>query len=129
MTDRSRPPSVAGVVTLFYYRDLPAARKWYDSRLGFECTMDIEGVVMYRIHEHSHLALVAADFGSQRPIDGTNKGAMISLQTDELNTWHRRLAGVCGAEHGICVGAGGRTREFKVYDPEGYSLEFFEWTD
>jgi catechol 2,3-dioxygenase-like lactoylglutathione lyase family enzyme len=128
MTDWSRPPSITGVLTLFYYRDLAAARNWYENRLGFERTMDIEGGVIFRIHEHSHIALVAGDFGSQRPIGGRNKGAMLSIQTDQLEAWYRRFAGVEGTESGICVGAGGRTREFKIYDPEGYSLEFFEWT-
>jgi catechol 2,3-dioxygenase-like lactoylglutathione lyase family enzyme len=130
MTDRSRPPTITGIFTLFYYRDLVAARDWYESRLGFERTTDFAGVVIFRIHKDSHLVLVAADFGSQRPIRGRNKGVVLSIQTDELESWHRRLAGVGveGTESGIRVGAGGRTREFKVYDPEGYSLEFFEWT-
>ena len=120
---------IKGVVTMFYYRDLAAAADWYESRIGFERIMDMEGFVLFRIHETSHLALVAGGFGSQAPIEGGNKGALLSIQTEDLELWHRDLfeRHVDGTGQGLQTGGGGRTIEFKVRDPEGYTLEFFEW--
>jgi catechol 2,3-dioxygenase-like lactoylglutathione lyase family enzyme len=120
---------VTGVLTMFYYEDLPAAADWYVNKLGFERVQEFEGLVLLRIEGTSHLALIGAGYGSQRPFPGRDKGAILSIQTDALEQWHERLSAmdVEGAGQGLRNGAGGRTVEFKVYDPEGYTIEFFSW--
>ncbi|MBB5684777.1 VOC family protein [Sphingobium boeckii] len=129
MTARSSIRDITGVLTMFYYRDLAAAADWYETRIGFERVMDTENFVVLRIFQSSHLALVTDGFGSQSPIEGANKGALLSIQTADLERWQRHLhdRGVEGAELGLGAGCGGRTIEFKVRDPEGYTLEFFQW--
>ena len=122
-------PRVVAVLTMFYYRDLPAAAAWYERTLGFRRIRGTKGFVLFEIGGTAQLCLIDGNFGSQRPIDGTNKGAMLSIQTDNVERWHDTLAarGVEGAGHGLTSGAGGATTEFKVRDPEGYTIEFFRW--
>lgn len=131
MASSAKRPGVTGILTIFYYRDLAAAADWYEHRLGFERACDFEGQILFRVHQENHLALVADGHGSQRPIVGRNKGAVLSIQTDDLEGWREHFAGrgFPLAKRDIVIGYGGRTREFKLYDPEGYAIEFFEWID
>ena len=130
MTGKSWP-DISGVVTMFYYEDLPAAAAFYEDRIGFERVMAFDGIVMLKLAEQSFLALVGAGYGSQQPIAGHNKGAILSIQTRQLESWHARLFAldVEGTGVGVQVGGGGRTLEFKIQDPEGYTIEFFEWIE
>lgn len=120
-------PPLTGVLTIFYYKDAAAAAAWYDT-LGFECIRREQGLILFRIQGEAMLALVAEGHGSQRPLEGREKGAILSLQTSDLDRCFEilRLRGVTG-EARIHWGYGGRTREFKLYDPEGYTVEYFEW--
>lgn len=124
-------PKVDGVLTMFYYADLAAAERWYEEVIGFEKVMRLDGLALFRVHASSHLALVGDGAGSQQPIAGTNKGAILSIQTSELQQWHQRLFAhqLPGTGRGLHIGCDGRTIEFKVRDPEGYTVEFFEWID
>ncbi|AHE52714.1 hypothetical protein NX02_04865 [Sphingomonas sanxanigenens DSM 19645 = NX02] len=131
MTERLPIPSIDGVLTMFYYRDLAAATDWYERVIGFEKILAFEGLSLFRVHQGSQLALVGEGFGSQQPIAGTNKGAILSIQTRVLQQWHERLFRyqVPGTGEGLQSGGGGLTIEFKVRDPEGYTIEFFEWIE
>lgn len=122
-------PGISGVVTIFYYADLPAASRWYTDVLGLEPVLHLDGVELFRIVGDAHLALVAEGKGSQPVIAGRDKSALLSIQTDDLEGWHARLfaLGAEGTGEGAQVGADGTTIEFKVYDPGGYTVEFFEW--
>jgi catechol-2,3-dioxygenase len=127
---RSRP-AIGAVLTMFYYDDLDRAADWYEHVLGLRRMMAAEGFVLFEVSGQAQLALVGAGYGSQRPIPGTNKGAILSIQTSELERWHADLfaRNVPGTGIGLCVGGDGRTLEFKVSDPEGYTIEFFEWIE
>lgn len=131
MTEPLPIPSIDGVLTMFYYADLAAATEWYERVIGFEKLLDVAGFSLFRVHEGSQLALVGDGFGSQRSIPGTNKGAILSIQTRALQQWHERLFRyqVPGTGEGLQTGGDGRTIEFKVRDPEGYTIEFFEWIE
>lgn len=125
-----RPP-ISGVITIFYYADLAAAARWYAEVIGLEPLMHLDGVEIFRIEGNAHLALVAEGKGSQRFIAGRQKSALLSIHTSDLEGWHARLfaLGVEGTGMGAQIGADGTTIEFKVYDPGGYTVEFFEWID
>lgn len=124
-------PPIDGVLTMFYYQDLEAAAAWYEQVLGFEKILAFPGLTLFRVHQGSQLALVGNGSGSQRPIPGTNKGAILSIQTPALQAWHERLFDhkVPGTGEGLEIGGDGRTIEFKVRDPEGYTIEFFQWLE
>lgn len=124
-------PPVDGVLTMFYYEDLARAIDWYEHVIGFEKIMAFGELAIFAIHGGAHLALVGHGMGSQVPIRGNNKGAILSIQTRALQAWQERLFGHAapGTDEGLHLGCDGRTREFKVRDPEGYIVEFFEWIE
>lgn len=124
-------PPIDGVLTMFYYDDLETAAAWYEEVLGFEKILAFEGLSLFRVHEGSQLALVGNGCGSQTPIPGANKGAILSIQTPALHAWHERLFEhkAPDAGEGLEIGGDGRTIEFKVRDPEGYTIEFFQWIE
>ncbi|WP_156840999.1 VOC family protein [Novosphingobium aquimarinum] len=119
---------ISGVHTMFYYEDLQEAIDWYD-RIGFKNVLKLDFVSIFEIGPSSYLSLVDATGGSQRPLRDGNKGAMLSIETTNLELWHQTLfsKGIEGTGAGAEIGCGGRTIEFKLRDPGGYTLEFFEW--
>lgn len=124
-------PDIAGAITFFYYDDLDAAVRWYRDVIGFEPYLVQDWLVLMRVGPGHSLGLVDAVSGSQRPIQGLNKGATLSIETQELEQWHSRLkaAGSAGLDDGFQPGCRGRTTEFRVRDPGGYFVEFFRWID
>lgn len=122
-------PRICGAITIFYYADLAEAARWYREVLALEDVVQLDGVEIFRLAGTANLALVAEGKGSQPVIAGRAKSAILSIETDELEAWHARLfaLGVEGTGEGAQIGADGTTIEFKVYDPGGYTIEFFEW--
>ena len=119
---------IAGVHTMFYYDDLQVAIDWYQ-QVGFENVLNLDFVSIFRIAPSAYVSLVDGRNGSQRPIPGTAKGAMLSIETTDIEGWHRALfeRRIEGTGKGLEIGCEGRTIEFKVRDPGGYTIEFFEW--
>ena len=130
-SNHSRHPTVLNALTMFYYRDLEAAAAWYENVIGFERVLSSKGLELFEIEGSSKLALIQDGFGSQKATTDHQKGAILSIETDQLEEWHARLFafGVEGTGVGLLVGAGGMTLEFKIHDPGGYTVEFFEWID
>ena len=126
-----RVPRIGGVMTIFYYDSIAPIIPFYEEFLQFERVLDHGWVVVLRIREGCHLALVEGNGGSQTPIAGTNKGATLSIETDDLAGWHDRLLAL-GADFkgfGLDWGCDGRAIEFHVRDPGGYTVEFLEWVE
>jgi predicted enzyme related to lactoylglutathione lyase len=120
-----------GAITFFYYRDLERAAAFYRDVIGLPARMDSDWCVLLEIAPNVQLGLVNAQAGSQRPILGPHKGAILSLEVDDLEARLARLKRLGGAslKTRIVEGCCGRTREFKIRDPEGYTVEFFTWVD
>jgi len=122
-------PGHAGAITFFYYDELDAAVRWYRDVIGFEPVMVEDWMALFQVTPGHRLGLVGAAEGSQSPVAGPNKGAMLSIETDCLEDWYRRLQemGADGLDDGFQPGCRGRTIEFRVRDPGGYYVEFFRW--
>lgn len=120
-------PSIAGGVPFFYYDDLAEASDWYQNKLGLKKYADEGWVVIFELTPSSYIGLVNATGGSLRPIE--EKGALLSIETEELEAWYARLKDVDGINmiHGIEIGAQGLIEEFRMSDPGGYVVEFFRW--
>jgi predicted enzyme related to lactoylglutathione lyase len=120
---------VSAVHTFFYYDDLPAALHFYEQVLGFAKAADFGSCAIFQLHGNAYLGLVNATHGSQRPIQDANKGAVLSLLTHDLEACLARAkrAGVLSAAAAPVPGCDGRTREFRICDPGGYTIEFFSW--
>jgi catechol 2,3-dioxygenase-like lactoylglutathione lyase family enzyme len=120
-------PSIAGGVPFFYYNDLNEAAEWYEKKLGLKKVTNEEWVIIFELTNGSYLGLVNATGGSLKPTE--DKGALLSIETAELEAWYEKLKDVEGINmvHGIEVGADGMIEEFRMVDPGGYIIEFFRW--
>ncbi len=120
-------PSIAAGVTFFYYQDLPAAAAWYKNTLGLKLITEEDWVYIFELTPSSFIGLVNDSGGSLKPTK--NKGALLSIETPELEVWWDTLKDKQGIDmiHGIEDGADGMIEEFRMYDPEGYIVEFFRW--
>ncbi len=130
-------PSVNALIPNFYYEDLDAAREWYVDKVGFRPLVDLGWVVIVEIGPGMQLALVDGERGSLEPVD--EKGALLVIETDELEAWYQHMSGIDGIEwfqyehdadryrlkHGIMEHR--EIEEFRVLDPEGYIIEFYRW--
>jgi|GEM_PF-196449 len=120
-------PSIAGGVPFFYYHDLAKAADWYEHKLGLKKYADEGWVVIFELTPSSYIGLVDATGGSLRPIE--DKGALLSIETEDLEAWYERLRNINGINmiHGIETGGHGLIEEFRMTDPGGYIVEFFRW--
>lgn len=94
-------------------------------------------MVIVEIGPGMQLALVDGEHGSLDPVD--EKGALLVIETEELEAWYRHMSAIDGIEwfqydtdgdryrlkHGIMEHR--EIEEFRVLDPEGYILEFYRW--
>lgn len=130
--DRSRPddpPAIGGAILFFYYDDLDSAVRWYQDVLGLETLLLEDWLALLRVRPGCTIGLVDATNGNHRPLRGANPTAMLSIETDALEAWHLRFKqlGQCPPDMPQSTGCKGRTEEFVVRDPGGYSVEFFRW--
>jgi hypothetical protein len=123
------PWPIRGVFTLFYYQDVRRALDFYERVIGLRKGVDFGWCALLEILAPAHLGLIDSTNGSQRPIPGSNKGAIITLETNDLEGCFERMRrlGVATPGTRIQYNDMSRTREFKVFDPEGYTVEFFTW--
>ncbi|MGE0581324.1 MAG: VOC family protein [Steroidobacteraceae bacterium] len=130
------PPAAAladlpmkGAITFFYYQDLGAARDFYERIVGLERVQDFGWCCLLSLQPGCHLGLVDGTSSRQRPIEGRNKGVLLSIEMADLEACLERFRqlGVADPASRIEPGCSGRTREFRIFDPEGYAIEFFTW--
>lgn len=121
--------AVKGVITLLPYGDLPAAVSFYRELVGLRITEDFGWCCLLELQPRTYLGLIDATAGSQRPVAGANKGVLVSLEVPDLAACLERAKrlGLAAADANLTSGCRGRTREFRVVDPGGYSVEFFSW--
>ena len=119
-------PSIDSQVTFLYYKDVPAAARFYGGILGLEQTFDEGWVEIYRISSTSYVGLVDETRGSHQVSE--SKPVMLSIVTDEVDQWyeHIRASDVTIVSE-ISDGTAVPVRSFMVEDPGGYTVEFFRW--
>ena len=122
-------PSIAGGVPFFYYDDFQAAVDWYKNVLGLKPLTEEDWVAIFELTADSYIGLVNATGGTLKPT--ADKGALLSIDTAELEAWWDKVKDVEGVEikHGIITGGDGMIEQFSLYDPGGYIIEFFRWKE
>ncbi len=109
-------------ITFLYYRDLPAAMRFYEEVLGLTLAIDQGWSKIYKITENGFVGLVDETRGSHRahPV----KPVQLCIRVADVAAWHawiatQRVEGLgplkISAELGIKV--------FVFNDPEGYQIE------
>lgn len=124
---REPAPKITSTISFFYYNDLRKAADWYENKLGLARSMDEKWVVLFALKGGARLGLVKTSDESLEA--ATNKGVMLSLETEQLEEWYDRLKDDDDVPmiHGIRTSSGGMIEEFQIIDPGGYIVEFFRW--
>jgi len=122
---RPAAPAVQANIVFLYYRDIPAAQRFYEDVIGLRLVVDQGYSKIYQISPTSFVGLVDETQGLHRASDA--KPVTLSFVTEQVDAWYEYLV-----SRGVRMraplrdGARHPTRGFVAIDPEGYFLEF-EW--
>ena len=126
----SRPANlgIQANVIFLYYRDVPAAQRFYEDILGLALTVDQGFAKIYQVSPTSFIGLVDEAQGLHRASE--QKPVTVSFVTEQIDQWYDYLVSKGVRVRGK-VGDATRhpTRGFVAYDPEGYFLEFERFLD
>lgn len=114
---------IQGQELIWFYKDLPAAKKFYRETLGLKLLEEGEGAVTFQIAGDSRLvlkSLTGTEYSGSEP-----KSVALALLTDHLEIWydHLQASGV-EIKYTLKVNPEGAHDGFVAVDPEGYLLEF-----
>ncbi len=119
-------PAALGVqanIVFLYYKDIPAAQRFYEDVLGLTLTVDQGFAKIYRVSPTSFIGLVDESQGLHRASD--TKPVTVSFVTRQIDQWYDYLVSKGVKMRGPLRDATRHpTRGFVAYDPEGYFLEF-----
>lgn len=122
------PAPLVEQYTMFYYKDIAAARHFYGEILGLEATFNDEWVTLYRVVPGALLGVVQEGGTAYHPARAENS-VMLSLVTGDVDRWHARLQAFPDVrllkapyDHAKVP-----IRAMLVTDPGGYTVEFFQW--
>ena len=118
----TRPAPAEFAITFLYYRDLPAAIRFYEDVLGLDLAIDQGWSKIYRICPGAHVGLVDEARGMHRA--AAEKPVQLCLRVPDVDAWRRWIAaqGVAGLSEMFENDALG-IRAFVFDDPEGYQIE------
>jgi predicted enzyme related to lactoylglutathione lyase len=117
-----RPAGATLAITFLYYRDLPAAARFYEDVLGLALAIDQGWSRIYRLCDGAHVGLVDETRGMHRahPV----KPVQVCLRVPDVDAWHswvaaQGVAGLSAVRENDALGI----RAFVFDDPEGYQIE------
>jgi hypothetical protein len=119
-------PPLSSSVTMFYYKDIAPAARFYGEILGLENYLDWDWVQFYKTGPASYVGLVTEGEGAWHKVRDDNS-VMLSLITDDVDAWYARLRDSGEVTFLKEIGDGGPIRSFLLEDPGGYTVEFFQW--
>ena len=131
---RSAPPArpaalgVQANIVFLYYKDVPAAQRFYEDVIGLTLAVDQGFAKIYQVSPSSFIGLVDQAQGLHRASEA--KPVTVSFVTAQVDQWYEYLVSK-GVKMRGPVGNATRhpTRGFVAYDPEGYFLEFETFLD
>jgi predicted enzyme related to lactoylglutathione lyase len=119
---------VNGNLVFLYYKDLAAARKFYEDTLGLPCVLDYGFAAIYRVSDSSFVGLVDESRGMHKLTEP--KTVTVAFITDEVDDWHKYLTARNVTIHRPLANSSAHaTRGFVAIDPGGYFLEFETFLD
>jgi len=126
---QTRPlPLGQASITWLYYRDLPAAMRFYEDILGLSLTVDQGWAKVYQTSPTSFIGLVDEQRGMHRAAD--TKPVAVAFVTPDVDAWHAWLvARGVKMRSAVANSKSLPIRGFTAYDPEGYTLEFETFRD
>ena len=119
----NRPESANQLaITFFYYRDLPAAMRFYEGILGLPLTIDQGWCKIYQICPGAHVGLVDETRGMNKW--AAIKPVQLCVRVTDVENWYAyaRSVGVKNLSE-LFVNEELGIRAFVFKDPEGYQIE------
>lgn len=121
MTDRPEGPAELAI-TFLYYRDLPAAMRFYEGVMGLPLAIDQGWCKIYRICPGAHVGLVDEARGMNKW--QAQKPVQLCLRVADVDGWHgyarsQALTDLSELFENDALGI----RAFVFRDPEGYQIE------
>lgn len=124
--DRPEDPAELAI-TFFYYRDLPAAMRFYEDVLGLPLAIDQGWCKIYRICPGAHVGLVDETRGMNKWT--ARKPVQLCIRVGDVDAWYRYCEGVgVAALSQLFVNDEIGIRAFVFEDTEGYQIEIQEAT-
>jgi predicted enzyme related to lactoylglutathione lyase len=126
----ARPPQlgVQANIVFLYYKDVPAAQRFYEDVIGLTLTVDQGFAKIYQVSPSSFIGLVDESQGLHR--SSAQKPVTVSFVTEQVDQWYEHLVAKGVKMRGPVRDATRHpTRGFVAYDPEGYFLEFERFLD
>ncbi|MBT7953252.1 MAG: VOC family protein [Gammaproteobacteria bacterium] len=118
-------PATTGMMTFFYYDNHAEAVDFYTNKLGFKVILNDGWIVIVEAAPGSRIALADPSEGFLKPVK--DKGALIAIETEELEAWYEKLQKIEGIEFIFGWEEGDYVQQFRIYDPGGYVVEFVRW--
>jgi lactoylglutathione lyase len=118
----------AANITWLYYKDVPAAMRFYEETLGLQLIVDQGWAKVYQISATGFVGLVDETRGMHRASD--TKPVALAFVTEQVDAWYAWLQ-----SRGVKMRSELRDsktlpiRGFTAFDPEGYTLEFETFRD
>lgn len=109
-------------ITFLYYRNLPAAMRFYEDVLGLTLAIDQGWSKIYRVADGAHIGLVDEARGMNKWAE--TKPVQVCIRVADVDAWYGWCgeAGVADLSEVFENDALG-IRAFVFRDPEGYQLE------
>ncbi len=110
-------------ITFFYYRDLPAAMRFYEDILGLPLAIDQGWCKIYEICPGAHVGLVdeAKGMNKWHPI----KPVQLCIRVPDVDAWYAYAKEEnLDALSDLFIADDIGIRAFVFNDPEGYQIEF-----
>jgi predicted enzyme related to lactoylglutathione lyase len=109
-------------ITFLYYRDLPAAMRFYEDFLGLPLVIDQGWSKIYRICPGAHVGLVDETRGMNKW--AAVKPVQLCIRVLDVDAWYayakaKSLSGLSKLFENDALGI----RAFVFNDPEGYQIE------
>ena len=109
-------------ITFFYYRDLPAAMRFYEDVLGLQLAIDQGWCKIYQICTGAHVGLVDETKGMNKwaPV----KPVQLCIRVPDVDDWYAYAqAKALDNLSDLFVNDALGIRAFVFDDPEGYQIE------
>jgi predicted enzyme related to lactoylglutathione lyase len=116
---------IRGVITWFYYRDLPRAQRFYEDIMGFDLEVDQDWSKIYKIRDGAYLGLVDGAHGYHKA--NNIKPVVLCINVKDANAWHKKLT-----DKGLKIeqlpkeSTRLKIKVFMFKDVEGYTIEIQE---
>jgi lactoylglutathione lyase len=126
---QTRPAALGQAsITWLYYKDVPAAMRFYEDILGLTLTVDQGWAKVYQTSPTSFIGLVDEARGMHRASE--TKPVAVAFVTPDVDAWYGWMVskGV-KMRSAVADSKSLPIRGFTAYDPEGYTLEFETFRD